>query len=99
MYQTRRDNITFISVKVLICIYFYGCTFRSNTGELTKLYRGMPHEIPQDFTRQQSEVTVKLGISHYRVKYRNKPEGVNCGGRSAALMVFLSIRVENMSEK
>lgn len=81
MCCTDRDR----SVKIILLFNFY-C--RSNTGELTKLYRGMPGEIPQDFTRQQSEVTVKVRISHYREKYRNKPEGMNPGGRSACLMVL-----------
>lgn len=64
---------------------FYGT---STTTELTKLNRGMACENPQDFTRQQSEVTVKVRIPHYRLKYRNKPEGMKPGGRSAYLMVF-----------
>lgn len=64
MCWTSRDR----SVKIIFQVNFY-C--RSNTRELTKLYRGMPGEIPQDFTRQQSQVTVKVRISHYREKYRN----------------------------
>lgn len=45
-------------------------------------------EFSQDFTTQLGKGTVKVGLSHYRVKYRNKPGGMDPRARAACLMVF-----------
>lgn len=58
------------------CSNFHSSTLRFNTGQQTNLQLHTM-QFPHDFIRQHCEVTIKAETPNYRLKYRNKPKGIN----------------------